>query len=125
MSRLGTAITGYLIIGAVMWGGGVIDWQDSGLNTVLLDKSTTGVSPNESVSGEIEDLRGPPSGVTGFGVGALVVIWDLLIKFVGAVFWPITVLISIDAPVRVTVMAGGPTSMAFVVGFLRFIRSSA
>lgn len=124
MARFGRIIVVYFVIGAVMWGGGAIAWSESGLNTLIIEDPATG-QVNEDTTTQLEDTGGPlRQAAQSFG-GPVLAIWNIVVKFIGYLFWPITVLQSVNAPPRLVVLLGGTPSIAFLGGIIRLIRNSA
>jgi hypothetical protein len=126
--RFSQILVAYFVIGAVMWGGGVISWDQSGVATVFIDSPNSEAGPevNEETSGLLESLGGPILEATqSIGGGGLAATWNALAKFVGYLFWPITTMLSVGAPPRWTIVLGGTPTVAFFGTFLRLIRSSA
>lgn len=121
--RLSDAVVAYLIIGAVMWGGGVISWENSGMTTVMLSQTDAGIAPDASMSESVENIN-PTQGLLESLGGPLLIVWDLIIKFIGMLFWPVTVLLSVGAPPEVVVLGGGPFATAFIMGVIRLVRTS-
>jgi hypothetical protein len=124
MARFGNVIMVYFIIGAVMWGGGAIVWTETGLNTLIIQDPQSG-QVNENTSSQLEDAGGPiREAAQSFG-GPVLAIWNIVVQFVGYLFWPVATLQSVGAPPRLTVLLGGPPSVAFLGGVIRLIRESA
>jgi hypothetical protein len=124
MARFGSIIMVYFVIGAVMWGGGAIAWEDSGVGSLVIQDPQTGEVNNE-LSSDLENTGGPlRQAAQGFG-GAVLGIWNIVIKFVGYLFWPVTVLQSVNAPPRLVVLLGGTPTLAFLGSVLRLITRSA
>jgi len=125
MSRFSTVVMAYFVIAATMWAGGVIAWDESGVGTLIIDDPAEG-EVNEETAGELEGLGGPIQQVaTTVGGGALLAVWNVLVKFVAYLFWPITVLEANNAPASAVVLFGGSLSLAFILGLLRIVRGSA
>jgi len=123
--RFSTVVMTYFVLGAVMWGGGVIAWDDSGVGQFLIENPERG-DTNENVRDNIEQAGGPIQQAAGtLSGGGLLAVWNFLVQLVGFLFWPITVLVSVNAPPRAIVLVGGTVSMAFFATLIRIIRSSA
>lgn len=126
--RLSNLLVIYFCMGAVVWGGGAINWDQTGLSQYFLEDATDNspVEVNDSVQSEVEGIKGPSllAQVGAFG-GPLVLIWDFLIKLVAVMFWPVTMSVSFNAPPEVVVLLGGGVSVMFVAAFLVFVRRSA
>lgn len=124
MARFGSLILVYFVIGAVMWGGGAIVWSEAGVGTLIIEDPQTGTVNDDTVD-ELEDAGGPIRQAAEQIGGPVLAIWNIIIKFIGYLFWPITVLQAVNAPPRITVLLGGTPSIAFLGGIIRLIRDSA
>ncbi|MGZ0745722.1 hypothetical protein [Haloparvum sp. AD34] len=114
----------YFVIAATMWGGGVISWSDSGLGKIIIENPETG-EVNEETASELEGLGGPIQQVaTTVGGGAVLAVWNVLVKFVSYLFWPITVLEAVGAPASAVVLFGGSMSLGFILGLVKLIRGA-
>jgi len=124
--RLTQIVIVYFVIGAVMWGGGVIAWEDSGVGGLFVQTPSTDTQVNQETTEDLSQLGGPiqiaASTVQSAGI---VAIWNVLVKLVGLLMWPIVTLLSVDAPPRVVVLLGGTPTVAFFGAFIKLVRSSA
>lgn len=124
MARFGQLILIYFVVGATMWGGGAIAWSESGVGTLIVEDPQTG-EVNSDTTDQLEQADGPiRRAAQSFG-GPVLAIWNIVIKFIGYLFWPLTVLQGVGAPPRLTVLLGGAPSVAFLGGVIRLIRDSA
>lgn len=124
MARFGTVILIYFVVGAMMWGGGAIIWTETGLNSLIIEDPQSG-DVNDDTSQQLEEAGGPiREAAQSFG-GPVLAIWNIVVQFIGYLFWPITVLQSVNAPPRLIVLLGGTPSVAFLAGIIRLIRDSA
>lgn len=123
--RFSHIVLAYAVMGMVMWGGGAIAWADSGVATLIVDDPATD-SVNTETSDQLRELGGPiqEAAATVEGTGLLAA-WNVIVKILGFLFWPIVTLQSIGAPARVWVLFGGTPTVAFWVSAVRIIRSSA
>ena len=124
MGRFSSILIVYFLLGAVMWGGGALDWSEAGVGQYIIDDPATD-TVSQNASDDLESLGGPIQNVTGTLGGGLIAIWNLMAKFLAYLFWPVTALQAAGAPSRVVVTAGGGVSMAFIAAFIRTIRGSA
>jgi hypothetical protein len=122
--RLSNIILVYFMIGAILWGGGVISWQENDAGAVFLktpDSNT--VQGNSSVTGDVHGLGDPISqALSTVAGGSLIAVWSFIKKLIGLTFWPVTVMIAMGAPVRLQVLIGGSMSLMFVMAFLKVFR---
>jgi hypothetical protein len=126
--RFSSVVLAYFFIGALMWGGGVIQWDDAGVGTLFVEEPGTdgATAVNQDTAHELEGLAGPiQQAAQTVGGGALIAIWNLVVKLIGFLFWPLTTLAGLNAPPRATVVFGGPFVVAFFVSVLRLLRESA
>jgi hypothetical protein len=123
--RFSNIVVAYAVIGMVMWGGGAIAWENSGLGGVIIDAPDDG-SVSTDTADELQSLGGPiqEAAATVGGTGLLAV-WNILIKLLGFLFWPVVTMQGAGAPPRVWVLFGGTLTIAFYAAALRLIRSSA
>ena len=129
MSRFSSILIVYFLIGAVMWGGGAIGWDDAGVGQFIIDDPSHINNPDETgvnneASGALSKLADPIQNVIGTIGGGLIATWNLMARFIAYLFWPVTVMQSVNAPKRVVVLSGALV-IAFFGGFLRTIRTSA
>lgn len=124
--RMAEILLAYFLMGAMLWGGGVIDWDQSGMAQVVVSPTDTGATANESTGAEIRQMGGPiQQAAAAVGAGGLLAVWNFLALLLGMMFWPITALNSINAPPEVVVVVGGTFSMVFIGALLRAVRSDA
>lgn len=122
--RFGNIVVAYFVIGAVMWGGGAIAWDQAGVGELFIENPAES-EVNEETSEDLTRLGGPINDVAGsLGASGLVAVWNVLVKLIGYLFWPITVLLSVDAPAEVVVLGGGTPVVAFFTSVLRMVRGS-
>lgn len=121
--NLGELVLAYFVIGAVMFGGGAIDFDEAGITKLMISNEGGEVGIADSFIAQWKSITTSPTIFESIG-GAMIMIWDLLVLFLGGAFWPVLVMASNDSPTTVTVLLGGSFAMAFVVAGLRFIRSS-
>jgi len=116
----------YFIVGATMWAGGAIDWNNAGVGQFIITANDDSVSQNESAAEDLTEIGGPieeaASNVDGLG---LLAVWNLIVGLLGYLTWPITVLQSRSAPVEVVVLLGGTVQMTFFVAVIGLVRRSA
>lgn len=121
--KFSNVIIAYMLVGSMMWAGGVLAWDNVGVSSVFVDQDGNDVEGNEETANELEDSGGPiQNAVQALGGGALLAVWNLISKLIGAFIWPITALSAIGAPIEVVVIGGGSLSAAFFVSFVRLIR---
>lgn len=125
--RFSVVLMAYFITGAFMWAGGLIAWSEAGVGEIIIDQGDDGgVEANETTSEQVENSGGPiQEAADTVSGGGLLAVWGLIVRFFGYLFWPITVLVSVGAPTRVVVVAGGIPTLAMLAGVIRMIRTGA
>jgi len=124
--RLGEVVLAYFMIGSLMWAGGAIIWQDAGVGTLLINVNDSSAEPKSETGGLLESLGGPiKTAAQAAGAVGLLAIWNVLVKLIAFLFWPIVVLLSVNAPTEGVVIAGGGMVVAFFMAVLRLVRGSA
>jgi hypothetical protein len=105
----------YFMIGAVMWGGGAIDYGSAGVSQMFVEQNaTTGEYViNEETRVNLQNSGGPIQTAASGLAGGLIAIWNLIVTALGFLFWPITTLQGVNAPPRVVVLLGGAPTVAF------------
>lgn len=124
--RFSNILLAYFVMGAVMWGGGVLAWDEAGVGQFFIEDPGQNTSINEQTSSQLGNLGGPIQAAAGsFAGGGLIAIWNILVQLIGYLFWPIVALLSVNAPPRVVVLIGGTPVVAFFGTLLRLVRQSA
>lgn len=124
--RFGSVVLTYFIIGVVLFGGGVVGPDNTGLVAEVVDIDNGEVEANQSTGEGLQNLGGPiEQAVASVGGGGLLAVWIFIKGLLGAIFWPIGVLSANNAPPVVTALLGGGLSMAFLVATLLLIRGSS
>lgn len=125
MVQFSRIIVAYFIVGAVLWGGGLLPYSESGITTLFVSSPDNGTEINNGTAGQLEDAAGPiQEAAESIGGGAVLAVFNLLTAFIGFLFWPTTALIHMNAPPRAIVL-GSALTVAFFGSVLRVIRSSA
>jgi len=125
MARFAAVLLTYFVIGATMWGGGVISWGNTGIGGFIIEDVDGAVSVNEKTGDALEQSGGPIRQAAATVGAPILAIWNFIIQFIGYLFWPITVLQSVAAPPRAVVIAGGSLTVMFLGAVIRLIRRSA
>lgn len=126
MARLGSVVITYFVIGAVMWGSGLLDAGQLGVAEIFFDFSETGeVQPSEEPQGLLDSMGNSIIDVAGGLVGPVLAVWDVLTQLISVLFWPVSALRSVGAPTEVVVLLGGTPTVAFFMGVIRTVRESA
>jgi len=126
--RFGQVLMAYFVIGVMMWAAvPAVGWGLVGVGGEILDQPSDGtVETEEDVENDLEGIGGAiSSAVQTVSGGGILAVWGVISGFISLIFWPVTILVTVDAPSSVTVLLGGGLSMAFLVGLVRTVRSSA
>ena len=126
MARLSAAVVSYFVIGAVMWGSGVLDPSASlGVVDVFFQFNGDTVAAAEQPSTLLGQMGSSVDDVAGTLTGPILAVWKPIREIIGVLFWPVTTLISINAPPEIVVLLGGTPTVVFFMGVIRTIRESA
>lgn len=123
--RLQHIVLAYFLIGATMWGGGVLSYENSGMTSFFIEQGNGTVQGNENTSAEIQQAGGPIQQAAQGVAGPIVAVWNLLVGLIGFLFWPVSTLVSVSAPTEVVVLLGGGPTVAFYGAIFRVLRQSA
>jgi len=125
--RFSAVIVTYFVIGATMFGAGVLTLDDTGMVTEIVPgvDSNGDVNTNNELINTLESMGGPITNVIGTVGGGILAAWNVLSTLVGLIFWPITTLRAESAPTEVVVLLGGTPSVAFLASVIRIVRGSA
>ncbi|QLD84607.1 hypothetical protein HWV23_02690 [Natronomonas halophila] len=125
--RFSNVIMAYFVIGAVMWGGGAIAWTDAGVAELFVDNPDGDeASANSETAQALEEISGPiKQAASTIGGAGLLAVLGLLTSLFGYLFWPLTTLIGLGAPLEISLLFGGSLTCAFYVSLIRVIRGSA
>jgi len=126
MVRFGEVVLTYFVIGAVMWGAGLIDGGQLGVADIFFDISQNGtVQASQEPQGLLEAMGNSIVDVAGGLVGPVLAVWNVITELIAVLFWPVVTLRSTGAPPSVVVLLGGTPTVAFFMGVVRTVRESA
>lgn len=117
-------ILAYFVIGAVMYGGGAIVMDDSGLTQWFIDTDGDQVGVEDQSTEKLEGVGGAIKSVVDAFGGPLVLVWNTVVDFIGFMHWPVVVLASNNAPPKFTILFGGSLTAAFYVSIIGLVMSS-
>jgi hypothetical protein len=120
---LSSVLLVYFLIGFVLWGGGVIGYDEAGVTEMVISGvSGQGVTLNTETANDVENLNGPiEQAVNTFAGGGLLAAWKFVSGLIDFMFWPTSVPISTNAPVEVTV-GMATLNFSFVLGMVAIFR---
>lgn len=135
MARFGHVVVIYFMMGVIVWGGGVVDFTETGLvgSFVNVDETTGEANVNNSSiiepgeednSGILENLLGPvKEALDTVAGGGVISAFQAVDRFLGFFAWPVTTTKAIGAPVEAVALSG-VLVVSFVFGAVRIIRST-
>jgi len=115
----------YFVLGAVMFGGGAVTWDDTGPTKYFVSNDAVGVSPDDRARQNLGGVAGAISSLVGQFGAPLILVWNLVVGLVSFLNWPLFVMMENSVPPRVTVLLGGSLTVMFYGGIVRLVRSSA
>ena len=126
MVRFGEVVLTYFVIGAVMWGAGLIDGGQLGVADIFFDISQNGaVQASEEPQGLLDAMGNSIVDVAGGLVGPVLAVWNVITELIAVLFWPVVTLQTTGAPDSVVILLGGTPTVAFFMGVIRTVRESA
>jgi len=114
----------YFVLGAVMFGGGAISFQEAGVAGFFVEDRADGFGPSDA-DDELSGLDGAITQLVGEFLGAIQLVYNLVVGLLGYLNWPIVVLLSHNAPPQAVLLLGGSFTAAFYLGVIRLVQSSA
>ena len=126
MVRFGEVVLTYFVIGAVMYGAGLIDGGQLGVADIFFNISETGaVTASQEPQGLLDAMGNSIVDVAGGLVGPVLAVWNVITELIAVLFWPVVTLRTTGAPDSVVVLLGGTPTVAFFMGVIRTVRESA
>lgn len=125
MVRFSQIVLTYLIIGAVMFGGGAIQWDNVGASEFFVDGAPGDLDTSDQTQDKLSGVGGSIKSIVDQFAGPIVVIWNLAVGLTTYLNWPIVVLTSANAPPSMVLLLGVPLTAAFYLSILKLVRSSA
>lgn len=115
----------YFVLGAVMFGGGAVTFDNSGVTQFFITQDSQGVSPADEPEQQLSGVSGVITNLVGAFGGPAILVWNLFVGLLTWMHWPLVVLIENAAPPRVSVLLGGTPVVAFYMAVIRLVKSSA
>lgn len=126
MVNFGRVIMAYFVIGMVMFGGGAVGFQGTGVGKFFVDTNSAGqVTPADGPSSNANGIGAQLGNLVDSFIGGILVVWNLAVGLIGFLNWPIIVLTKVNAPPIAVMLLGGTFTVAFYVSIIKLIRSSA
>lgn len=123
--RFRELVLAYFVIGAVMFGGGAIAWESSGVATWFISNDQTGLSVEEKPQTDIENSGSTITSVIQDFGGPAILVWNLAAGTFAFLHWPIVVLATNNAPPTLTILLGGGLVVGFYMSLVGLVKSSA
>ena len=116
----------YFIMGATMFGGGAVSYDNSGVTQFFVKQDGDGgVSPADGPESKLTGVSSVITNLIGAFGGPAILVWNLFVGLLAWMHWPVVVLIENAAPPRVTILLGGTLVVAFYMATIRLVKSSA
>jgi hypothetical protein len=115
----------YFVLGAVMFGGGAIDYEDAGVAQFFVQHDRGSFAPSEQTNNELEGLGGAISQLVGEFIGGVQLVFNLAVGLFGFLNWPLVVLLGVSAPPMAVLLIGGTFTASFYLSVITLMRSSA
>lgn len=115
----------YFVLGALMFGGGAVSWDDTGPTQYFLSQEQAGVTADDQPQETLGGVAGAITSLVGQFGAPLILVWNLVFGLVSFLNWPIFVMAENSVPPRVTILFGGSLTVMFYGSLVRLVRSSA
>jgi len=125
MSRFSSIILAYFVIGAIMFGGGAISYEESGVASFFVEQDGGQFGPAQNAEEELGGIGTAISNLVGQFIGGIQLVYNLVVGLLGFINWPLIVLSQNNAPPIATLLIGGSFTVAFYGSVIRLIRGAA
>lgn len=124
--RFRNILLAYFIMGATLYGGGVIALDEADPIRTVVSASGGEIKPNDERASQIKSTKGPvEEAVKNFGGGGLLAVIGLIFDALSFMFWPIVVLVGLGAPPIIVLLMGGIPTVVFYGAVLGVFRRGA
>jgi hypothetical protein len=123
--RASNIILIYVVLAVVMFGGGIITWDDTGPTQFFVDMGPDGVTPSDETQDNLQGVSGAITSLVGSFGGPAVLVWNLFAGLVSFIHWPLFVSLEAGAPLRVVLLLGLIPTVMFYMAVIRLVRASA
>lgn len=115
----------YFVLGVMMYGAGLTDPGSLGIVDMFFDIGADGsLETDDRPTGWLGGMGNTIEDVAAGIFGPALAIWDAISGIIGALFWPVTVLLAVGAPTEIVLLLGGTAVVAFFLGTIRIVRTS-
>lgn len=123
--QMGNLVLAYFVIGAMMWGGGVLTFEEAGVITAVVTTDDGRVDPAQAFSDAIDRQDSIIGGVVSAFGGGLLIVWNLIKIIFDFIHWPIITLSENHAPPEITVLLGGGMTLSFYIAVAILVSRSS
>jgi hypothetical protein len=126
MLRFTQIVLAYLLIGAVVWGGGAVAYGNAGpIQYFIAQEDGADLVVASEPSGAIENTGQTITNVISQFGGPVVLLWNFVVQVTGWLNWPLFTLMRANAPPRIIVTLGGGFTAAFWLSLAALIAQRA
>lgn len=122
MVQAGDVIMAYFVIGAVMWGGGALAFDDAGVMSIFVDSDDGDIAADGGAVDDLQEQQGIIQQTAALAVGGLVFVMNLLADIISFMNWPLVVFLQNNAPPTLTVLLGGSFTAGFYLSMLSLLK---
>ena len=123
--RIGNLVLAYFIIGAMMWGGGVLTFEEAGVITSVVSNDQGQIDPAGAFAQKINQQNSVIGGVVSAFGGGLLIVWNLIFILLKFIHWPLVTLSENFAPPELTVLLGGGMTLSFYIAVATLVSRSS
>ena len=84
----------YFVLGALMFGGGAVSWDNSGPTKFFVSQDQTGVSADSQPRQQLDGVAGAITSLVGQFGAPLILVWNLVVGLVSFLNWPVFVMVT-------------------------------
>lgn len=126
--RASEVILIYFVMGAVMFGGGAVNFEQVGVASFFFTQSGGGGSvfaPAGNALANLNDAGGMLESVATLAIGGILLVWNLIVAIIGFLHWPIWTLRGVNAPPEAVLLLGGSLTAAFYLSVIQLLNRSS
>ena len=113
----------YFILGVVMWGSGLVGFENTGIVGFFFEDGTAG-GPGVQAFEDLQHTLGSVGAIFGLAdlfSSTIVAMVTFVTELITFMFWPFLVLQSNGVPTQVSLLIGGPPTVAFFFGLFHVL----
>jgi len=115
----------YFTLGAVLFAGGGISFDQAGVAGFFIDQEDAGFVASDQADQNLGGIGGALQELVGTLIGGIQLVFNLSFGLFGFLNWPIVMLLSVNAPPMAVLLIGGPLSASFYLSIISLMKSSA